>query len=108
MRSGDLTPVDVPAVADEALRALRRARDEALRALQAAQLRLPAFVLRHASRSTGRAHGRPAPRRGLSAVVCPTPAPPLVLQDDVQTVTAQTARLGPLALALHEQGTPWR
>jgi len=31
-------------------------------------------LLRHDSRSTGRAHGGPAPLRGLSAVVCPTPA----------------------------------
>jgi transposase len=32
----------------------------------------------------------------------------MVLQADVQTVTEQTARLGRLALALHEQGHTWR
>ena len=37
MRSRDLTPVDVPAVDAEAIRAMRRARDDTLRALQAAQ-----------------------------------------------------------------------
>jgi transposase len=37
MRSGDLTPVSVPAVDDEAIRALRRAREETLRDLQAAK-----------------------------------------------------------------------
>jgi transposase len=32
----------------------------------------------------------------------------MVFQAYVQTVTAQTERLGRLALALHEQVTPWR
>src|SRR5262245_23160431 len=55
-RSGDLTSVDVPTVEDETIRDLRRARDETLSALQDAQFRLTAFWLRHALRSTGRAH----------------------------------------------------
>src|SRR5215510_10416071 len=60
MRSGDLTPVSVPAVDDEASRALSRAREDTLRDLQAAKLRLQAFLLRHDIRSTGRAHWSPA------------------------------------------------
>ena len=47
MRSGDLTPVYVPAVDDEAIRDLSRAREDTLRALKAAKLRLKAFLLRH-------------------------------------------------------------
>jgi transposase len=91
MRSGDLPPVSVPAVDDAAIRALSRAREETLRDLQAATLRRTAFVLRHASRSTGRAHWSPAPLRWLSEGLCPTPAPQLVLQADVQTVPEQPA-----------------
>src|ERR671924_644652 len=60
MRSGDLTPVYVPAVDDEAIRARSRAREETLRALKAAQVRLTAFVLRHEIRYPGRAHWSPA------------------------------------------------
>jgi transposase len=37
MRSGDLTPVDVPQVDDEAIRDLRRAREESLRDRKAAK-----------------------------------------------------------------------
>ena len=85
-----------------------RAREETLRELQAATRRLQAFVLRHAIRYTGRANGSPAPLRWLSEVVCPTPAQPMVCQEYVQTVPAQTKRLGRLALALHEQVQPWR
>jgi transposase len=108
MRSGDLTPVYVPAVDDAALRDLSRAREETLRALKAAQLRLTAFVLRHAIRSTGRANWSPAHLRWLSEVSCPTPAQQIVFQADVQTVTAQTARLQRLEQALHEQVHTWR
>ena len=67
-----------------------------------------AFLLRHDLRSPGRAHGRPAHRRWRSEGVCPTPAPQIVFQAYGQTVTAQTERLGRLALARHEQGKTWR
>lgn len=46
MRSGDLTPVDVPQVEDEAIRDLTRAREDAVRDLKAAKYRLEAFLLR--------------------------------------------------------------
>jgi transposase len=107
-RSGDLTPVDVPAVDDEAIRDLSRAREDTRRHLKAAKLRLTAFLLRHDLRSTGRANWSPAHLRWLSQVGCPTPAQQIVFQEYVQTVTEQTARLGRLARALHEQGQPWR
>jgi transposase len=108
MRSGDLTPVYVPAVDDEAIRDLSRAREETLRDLKAAKLRLKAFLLRHDIRYTGRANWSPAHLRWLSEVVCPTPAQHIVFQEYVQTVTEQTERLGRLELELHEQVQTWR
>src|SRR5262245_50295183 len=42
LRSGDLTPVYVPAVEDEAIRDLVRAREDALKDLKAAKVRLKA------------------------------------------------------------------
>src|SRR5262249_31114126 len=108
LRAGRPTPVYVPAVDDEAIRDLRRAREDTLRDLKAAKLRLKAFLLRHAIRSTGRANWSPAHLRWLSEVVCPTPAQQIVLQEYVQTVTEQTERLGRLELELHEQVHTWR
>ena len=107
-RSGDLTPVSVPAVDEEASRDLRRAREETRRALKAATLRRKAFLLRHDIRSPGRAHWSRAPLRWLSEVGCPTPAQPIVLQAYVQSVTEQSERLGRLELELHEQVQTWR
>ncbi len=108
MRSGDLTPVYVPAVDDEAIRDLSRAREDTLRDLKAAKLRLKAFLLRHDIRYTGRANWGPAHLRWLSEVVCPTPAQQIVLQEYVQTVPEQRERLGRLARELHEPGKTWR
>ena len=107
-RSGDLTPVDVPAVDEAASRDLSRARAEPRRELKAATRRRTACWLRQDIRATGRATWSPAPLRGRSAGVCPPPAPPMVLQAYVQPVTAQTARLGRLERARHAPGPPWR
>ena len=55
MRSGDLTPVYVPQVEDEAIRDLSRAREDTIRDLKAAKFRLKAFLLRQDIRYTGQA-----------------------------------------------------
>src|SRR5262247_3364558 len=102
-RAGDLTAVYVPQVADEAMRDLTRAREDTLSDLKDAKFRLKAFLLRHDIRYTGQANWGPAHLRWLSAVVCPTPAQQIVLQEYVHTVTEQTARLHRLECELHEQ-----
>jgi transposase len=104
-RSGDLTPVSVPAGPDEALRDLSRVREETLHALQTATFRLKAFLLRHALRSTGRATWSPTHLRWRSEVVCPPPAQQLVCHADVRAVTEHTDRRQRLEQALHEPVT---
>jgi transposase len=107
-RSGDLTPVSVPKVEDAAMRDLTRARDDTIGALKAATFRLKAFLLRHDIRDTGRATWGPAHLRGLSAVVCATPAQPIVFQEDSRAVNEHTARLQRLEHELPEQAKAWR
>jgi len=108
MRSGDLTPVYVPQVEDEAMRDLCRAREDTIRALKAAKFQLKAFLLRHDIRYTGRATGSPAHLRWLSEVVCPTPAQQIVFQEYVRAVTDHTERLARLEQALTDQVQTWR
>ena len=103
MRAGDLTPVDVPQVDDDALRDLSRAREESIRDLKAATYRLQALLLRQDMRDTGQAHGRPAPLRWRAAVGCPTPAQQIVFPAYVRAVTEHTARLQRLEQARHER-----
>jgi transposase len=108
MRSGDLTPVYVPKVADEAIRDLCRAREDVIRDLKAAKLRLKAFLLRQDIRYTGRATWSPAHLRWLSEVVCPTPAQQIVFQEDVRAISEQTERLQRLEQELQEHMKAWR
>jgi transposase len=107
-RSGDLTAVYVPKVADEAIRDLPRAREDALSDLKDATFRLQAFLLRQDIRYTGRANWGPAPLRWLSEVVCPTPAQPIVFQEYGRAVNAHHDRLQRLEQDLHEQVNVWR
>ena len=107
-RSGDLTPVYVPKVDDEAIRDLTRAREDTISDLQDATFRLKAFVLRQDIRYAGRANWGPAHLRWLAEVVCPTPAQQIVLQAYVRTVTEHTERLGRLDQERREQVTTWR
>jgi transposase len=107
-RSGDLTPVYVPTVDDDAIRDLCRAREDAIRDLKAAKFRLKAFLLRRDIRYTGWATWGPAHLRWLSEVVCPTPAQPIVFPAYVRAVTEQTERLQRLEQARQEQVKTWR
>lgn len=108
MRSGDLTPVYVPAVEDEAIRDLSRAREDAIRDLKAAKSRLKAFLLRQDIRYAGRATWGPAHLRWLAEVVCPTPAQQIVFQEYVRAVSEHQARLQRLEAELREQVQAWR
>jgi transposase len=108
MRSGDLTPVYVPTVDDEAIRDLTRAREDAINDLKAAKFRLKAFLLRHDIRYTGRATWSPAHLRWLAEVVCPTPAQQIVFQEYVRADPEHTERLQRLEQELHEQVKAWR
>jgi transposase len=108
VRSGDLTPVYVPTVADEAMRALSRAREDPIRDLKAAKFRLNAFLLRQDIRYTGRAPWGPAHLRWLADVVCPTPAQQIVFQDYVRAVTEHTERRQRLEQERHDHGPTWR
>ena len=108
MRSGDLTPVYVPQVADEAIRDLSRAREDALRDLKTAKHRLKAFLLRHDIRYTGQATWGPAHLRWLSEVVGPTPAQQIVFQEYVRAVTDHSERLARLEQELQDCVQTWR
>jgi transposase len=107
-RSGDLTVVYVPQVADEAIRDLARAREDILGDLKSAKFRLKAFLLRHDIRYTGRANWGPAHLRWLSEVVCPTPAQQIVFQEYVRAINEHTERLQRLDQELQDQVTSWR
>jgi transposase len=108
LRSGDLTPVYVPAVEDEAIRDLVRAREDVLKDGKAAKVRLKAFLLRQDIRYEGRATWGPAHLRWLAKVVCATPAQQIVFQEYVRAVSEQTERRQRLEAELQTLVQTWR
>ena len=92
-RAGELTPVSLPTVADEARRELRRAREETRRDLKAAKPRRNAWLRCHALRDTGRATWGPALLHWLTEVGCPTPAQQIVFQAYVRAVNEHSEHL---------------
>jgi transposase len=108
LRSGDLTPVYIPSVDEEAIRDLVRAREDVLKDLKAAKVRLKAFLLRQDIGYEGRANWTAAHLRWLANVVCPTPAQQIVFQAYVRAVSEQTDRLQRLEVELATLVPSWR
>src|SRR5262249_45477698 len=108
MRSGDLSSIYVPQLADEAIRDLSRGREDAMRDLKATKHRLKAFLLRQDIRYVGRATWNAAHLRWLSEVVCATRAQLICFQEYVRAVTEQHERLQRLERELHEEVQHWR
>ena len=108
MRSGDLNPVYVPRLEDEAIRDLCRAREDTVCDLKAAKFRLKSFLLRLDIRYVGKANWNKAHMRWLSEIVCPAPAQQIVFQEYVRTISQHTERLTHLEVELHELAETWR
>lgn len=108
LRSGDLTPVYVPSVEDEAIRDLCRARDATRIMLKDAKLRLKSFLLRLGLHYSGRANWSAAHRRYLATVACPTPSQQIVFQEAVLAVDEQFERMHRIESELKEMAASWR
>lgn len=108
MRSGDLMPVYVPTVEDEAVRDLSRAREDTMRDLRSARFRLKSFLLRQDIRYKGRASWGPAHLRWLSNVTCPTEAQQIVFQEYIRTVEQHKERLLRIEAELKSAVEKWR
>jgi len=106
-RAGDLTPIYIPNVEDEAIRDLSRAREDAMLEQKAARQRLKSFLLRLDIRYEGTANWNEAHLRWLAELVLPTPAQQVVFQEYVNTVTECTHRHERLVRMLKEHVNNW-
>jgi transposase len=107
-RAGELTPIDVPDAADEAMRDLVRAREDAINAQRQARQRLAALLLRHNVRYTGRSTWTAAHRRWIGTLKLPYPAQQVALEEYVQTVSEAGARVQRLTKAIEADLATWR
>jgi transposase len=108
LRSGDLTPVYVPSVEDEAIRDLCRARDAARVTLGSAKRRLKSFLLRLGLHYEGRGNWNEAHKRYLARVVCPTAAQQIVFQESIRAIDEQAERVKRFEDELMDRTANWR
>lgn len=108
LRAGDLTPVHVPDVADEALRDLVRAWSAAKHDLRQARQRLKSFLLMHDVRYAGTAKWGPAHRRWLSEFTFPQQGSQIAYQEHLHAIDERLAQCERLETALREAAPAWR
>lgn len=106
-RSGDLTPVYVPTVEDEAMRDLTRGREDAVKAHRTGRQVLLAFLLRHGFRYSGISYWSKAHWNWIGGIKMPHRAQQITLQEYVHTVQEQQARVQRLTGQIQELVAQW-
>jgi transposase len=108
LRAGELTPVKVPDLEDEAMRDLTRAREDAKSVERRAKQRTAAFLLRHGRRYPGKTTWGRGYWRWLRQQVMEQPAQQIVLQEYLDAVGEATTRVERLTGQLRELLPQWR
>jgi transposase len=106
-RSGDLTPIRVPGVADEAMRDLVRAREDTVRECRNERHRLKALLLRNGITYEGKSAWTPAHLRWLATLKLEHPAQQIGFQEYLHAVTESTARIARLEQAMRDTLHEW-
>jgi transposase len=106
-RSGDLTAVRVPSVADEAVRDLVRAREDAVRECRNARHRLKALLLRNGIAYAGKSAWTAVHLRWLATLKLAHAAQQIGFQEYLHAVTEASARIVRLEQAMREALPEW-
>jgi transposase len=106
-RSGDLTAVRVPDVADEAVRDLVRAREDAVRECRNARHRLKALLLRNGIGYTGKSAWTAAHLRWLATLKMAHATQQIGFQEYLHSITEATARIARLEQAMRDALPAW-
>jgi transposase len=107
-RAGELTPIYVPDVADEAMRDLVRAREDAVVMQRQARQRLAALLLRNDVRYAGKTAWTTAHRRWIADIKLPQQAQRLAFEEYVQAVEEATVRVARLTHYIEQEVLHWR
>lgn len=106
-RSGDLTAIRVPGVADEAVRDLVRAREDSVRECRNERHRLKALLLRNGLTYEGKSAWTAAHLRWLAKLKMEHPAQQIGFQEYLHAVTESTARIARLDQAMRDTLSEW-
>jgi transposase len=107
-RAGELTPVYVPQLEDEAMRDLTRAREDAKHGERKAKQRLSAFLLRHGLRYSGQSTRSQAYLRWISDIKMSHPAQQITLQEYVNTLEESRKRVERLTQQIRQLVPSWK
>ena len=107
-RAGELEPIHVPDIRDEAIRDLVRGRDDAVIAQRRVRQQLKALLLRNEVRYVGRTSWTGAHRRWLSNLKLPEPAQQIAFEEYVDAITVATGRIERLTRAIESEVAGWR
>jgi transposase len=107
-RAGELEPIYVPDVADEAMRDLVRAREDAVAVQRQVRHRLSALLLRNDIRYAGKTPWTEAHRRWIARLVLPNAAQRIAFEEYVQAVAETTERVHRLTQAIEQELSQWR
>jgi transposase len=107
-RAGELEPIYVPDVADEAMRDLVRTREDAVAMQRQARHRLSALLLRNDIRYAGSTAWTEAHRRWISRLVIARPAQRIAFEEYVQAVHEASERVRRLTQAIEQELLHWR
>jgi len=108
LRAGELTPVYIPDVRDEAIRDLCRARTDAVDDRRRSRHRLKGFLLRHGYHYQGKSSWSAAHERYLRELVLPHPAMKVILEEYLQGIAAAAERIARCEEAMGELLDKWR
>lgn len=107
-RAGELSPVYVPRIEDEAMRDLCRARIDAKGAERKARQQLNAFLLRTGFRYTGKTLWSLAHWRWISDIKMPHSAQQITLQEYVDAVRSCCERVERITEQIRQLSAEWR
>ncbi len=107
-RAGELTSIYVPALEDEAMRDLTRAREDARSVERKAKQRILAFLLRHGYRYSGKTPWSKAHFRWIAIIKMPHPAQQIVLQESLDALSECTERVNRLTEQIQRLLPQWR
>ena len=107
-RAGELTPIYVPHLEDEAMRDLTRAREDAKHCERKAKQRLNAFLLRHGFKYSGRSKWSQSHFRWISDIKMDHPAQQIALQEYIDALRECSQRVERLTKQIRELVPSWR
>lgn len=107
-RAGELTPVYVPCLEDEAMRDLCRARIDSKSAERKARQQLGAFLLRSGFRYSGKTPWSKAHWNWISCIKMPHPAQQITLQEYIDAVRSCTERVERMTEQIRALAKQWR